>query len=583
MTIEQVAVRFAAVVAILGGFSACDAAAQSERISYPLTEASKFHEGTPRGRIEGPFEHRSEVFPGTVRQYWIYVPEQYKADKPACLLVLQDGLGLAKNWHVPEVLDNLIHEGEMPVTLGLFIDHGRVEPAREGGRPRFNRSFEYDSMTDRYAAMLVDEVLPEVAKRYRFSDDPNDRMIAGASSGAICALAAAWSRPDEFRRVYSAIGTYVGLRGGDEFSTLVRKCEPKPLRVFLQDGSRDLDLYAGGWWPANQQMFAALEWAGYDVGHAWGEGGHDAEHAAAVLPEAMRWLWRDYPQPIERGLGPARRIEVVTPGSDWELVSEGHGFCEGPAISPGGELFFSDLRTDRIYRVKNDGKVEIFAEETGAANGLMFGGDGTLYACADKLKRIVAYDAQGNVRTLCENVRSNDLVVVEKGVYFTDPSESVVRFVDWDGRQRVVAKDLAFPNGIAVSPDRAFLYVAEMRGRTVSAFRIEQDDELSSREPLYALHLSPEKSATDADGMTVDENGNLYVTTDAGLQICDPLGRVNLILAKPDRDWLSNVVFGGSDMSTLYVTCGGKVYRRQVKTKGFEPWSTPVTPPRPGL
>ena len=164
-----------------------------------------------------------------------------------------------------------------------------------------------------------------------------------SSSGAICAFNVAWERPDAFRRVLSTIGTYVGLRGGNDFPVLVRKTEPKPLRVFLQDGSNDLDLYAGSWWVANQDMLSSLTWAGYEVRHAWGSGGHNSEHAAEIMPDAVRWLWKDYPAPIKKGGTSGRRMDLLIPGEEWELVSDGYRFAEGPALNDRGELFFSDI------------------------------------------------------------------------------------------------------------------------------------------------------------------------------------------------------------------------------------------------
>ena len=201
-----------------------------------------------------------------------------------------------------------------------------------------------------------------MSKSYNLSTDPNDRAIGGASSGAICAFTAAWERPDAFRRVLSTIGTYVGLRGGNEYPTLIRKTENKPLRVYLQDGSSDLDIYAGGWWPANQDMLAALKFAGYDVHHVWGEGGHNSKHAAAIMPDALRWLWRDYPQPIAAGTPAKRRTNLVLPNDTWQLVSEGHRYTEGPAVNAKGEVFFSDVPASKIHKVGLDGSVSLFAE-----------------------------------------------------------------------------------------------------------------------------------------------------------------------------------------------------------------------------
>jgi enterochelin esterase-like enzyme len=247
----------------------CSAHAQEE--SWPVPLEAVEQAGVPKGKVEGPFEFKSSIFPGTVRQYWVYVPAAYDASKPPCLMIVQDGLGMASGWKLPTVLDNLIHAGRIPVQLGLFVNHGQVPAATDQAQPRFNRSFEYDGLGDRYARFLIEELLPEVRKTWAFSDNPDDRCIAGASSGAICAFNAAWEQPDAFRRVFGTIGTYVALRGGDQFPGLVRKVENKPLRIFLQDGSRDLDIYAGSWWHANQAMLSALQYAGYDVKHVWGD------------------------------------------------------------------------------------------------------------------------------------------------------------------------------------------------------------------------------------------------------------------------------------------------------------------------
>ena len=266
----------------------------------------------PEGSVEGPHRIKSQVFPGTERDYWLYVPSQYSPDKPACLLVVQDGLELARQWRLPEALDQLIAAGEMPVTLAIFVNPGVIPASKPDVQPRFNRSVEYDSLGETYARFLLEELIPEVASRYNLSADPNHRAIAGASSGGTCAFNVAWERPDAFRRVLSTIGSFVGFRGAHEFPVLIRKFEPKPLRVFLQDGNADLNIYAGDWWLANQAMLSALQWSGYDVQHTWIEdAGHDSKSAAAIMPDALRWLCADFLNPFELApirLPPAARI-----------------------------------------------------------------------------------------------------------------------------------------------------------------------------------------------------------------------------------------------------------------------------------
>jgi gluconolactonase len=225
-----------------------------------------------------------------------------------------------------------------------------------------------------------------VGKGLSLTSDPNLRAIGGVSSGGICAFTVAWERPDAFRRVLSFIGSYTSLRGGNVYPSLIRKTEPKPLRVFLEDGSGDLDLYAGSWWIANQDMARALEYAGYESAFVTGDQGHNAVHGSAVFPDALRWLWRDWTRPIarSRGVAGAERhfvTEILDPDHDWELVSAGHGFTEGPAVDARGDVFFSDLRARRIHRVDHaSGRVSVFKEDSGGANGLMFGPDGRLIA-----------------------------------------------------------------------------------------------------------------------------------------------------------------------------------------------------------
>ena len=174
----------------------------------------------------------STVYPGTWREYWVYIPKQLDRTKPAPVMVFQDGL----QYNAPNVFDDLIAKKAIPPLVGVFVMHGRVKALSADALDRMNRSFEYDAVSGDYAKFLLDELLPFVAKTHNLnlSNDPNDRAIAGNSSGAIAAFAAAWQRPDAFRRVFSAIGTYVGLRGGNEFPVLIRKTEPKPIRIFLR-------------------------------------------------------------------------------------------------------------------------------------------------------------------------------------------------------------------------------------------------------------------------------------------------------------------------------------------------------------
>lgn len=252
----------------------------------------------PRGKvIPMPPLIDSKIFPGTTRDWWIYVPAQYDGSKPAALMVLQDGhdyVNLKGNWRAPIVFDNLIASGDMPVTIGVFINpgHRAGSPKPESAWKSNNRGKEYNTLGNAYARFLLEEVLPLVQKDYKLSERPEDWAIGGASSGAICAFTVAWERPDKFRKVFSTIGSYVNLAGGNAYPYLIRVNERKPIRIFMQDGENDLDNPYGNWPLANKMMFAALTYMKYDVKFELGDGQHSGKHGGAIFPEAMKWLWR---------------------------------------------------------------------------------------------------------------------------------------------------------------------------------------------------------------------------------------------------------------------------------------------------
>jgi enterochelin esterase family protein len=285
-----------------------DAKPASPDDQYKLGPDSQPQPGVPEGTVTEAEWTTSKIYPGTTRKYWISIPKQYDEKKPACLMVFQDGGGYVKRdgaWRVPVVFDNLIHKKEMPVTVGLFINPGTIalkpgeEPRkRADGRPAppSNRSVEYDSLGDTYARFLLEEMIPEVRKRVKIADDPAGRAIAGASSGGICAFTVAWERPDQFRKVLSTIGSFTNIRGGNAYPDLVRKSPKKPIRVFQQDGANDIVNRFGSWPEANKAMAAALDEKGYDHKFVFGEGTHNPKHGASILPDALRWLWRDYPR-----------------------------------------------------------------------------------------------------------------------------------------------------------------------------------------------------------------------------------------------------------------------------------------------
>ncbi len=259
--------------------------------SYPQPEV-------PKGTVTKYVWDQSEVFPGTIREYFVYVPQQYTGCEPASVMVFQDGHTYANengDFRVPVVFDNLIHQGVVPVTIGVFINPGhKSDTLPENPWRGSNRSFEYDTLSDQYARFILDEMLPHLGKTYKLSEDPDMRVICGISSGGICAWTVAWERPDAFRKVVSHIGSFTNIRGGHVYPALIRKTEPKPIRVFLQDGTNDLDNRHGNWPLANMQMEKALKFSDYDYQMVWGDGAHNGQHGGAIFPETMRWIWRDW-------------------------------------------------------------------------------------------------------------------------------------------------------------------------------------------------------------------------------------------------------------------------------------------------
>ena len=275
----------------------------------------------------------------------------------------------------------------MPVTIAIMINPG-VIPAPKDSKawPRFNRSYEYDSPTDLYARFLIEEIIPEVAKDYNLTKEATGRAICGASSGGIAAFAAAWERPDYFSRVVSFVGSFTNLRGGHDYPSLIRKTEAKPIRVFLQDGGADLDIYSGSWFIGNQDMDKALSYAGYEHEFVVGTEGHNGKHAAAIFPDSLRYIWKDYPALPKVGTFPAKDkrnvMEILIPGEGWQLVSEGNKGTEGPTADAQGNLYFSEGGANRIHKVTPDGKVSLFVEDADGCDGMMVGPDNKLYVCA---------------------------------------------------------------------------------------------------------------------------------------------------------------------------------------------------------
>lgn len=283
---------------ILLAFLLLSAAAALATDDYVLGPDSQ-PQDVPHGEVRKATFDQSKVYPGTTRDYFVYVPKQYDPAKPAALMVFLDGGGFAKpdgGYRVPVVFDNLIAKKEMPVTIAVMENPGSFKATAPGAKDRSNRSFEYDSLGDAHDRFLLEELLPVALQGLKVTEDPAGRAICGNSSGGICAFTAAWEKPAAFGKVVSHIGSFTNIRGGYVYPALIRasKDHPKPIRVFLQDGSNDLDNLHGNWPLSSQEMAAALKFAGYDYKFVFGDGGHTSKHGGSIFPDTLRWLWRDY-------------------------------------------------------------------------------------------------------------------------------------------------------------------------------------------------------------------------------------------------------------------------------------------------
>jgi len=593
------------VIALFGAalFAATLGCAQN----YALGPDSLPQSGVPKGSVTKYQLPPGKFYPGTPHDYSIYVPAQYDAAKPAPLMIFFDGNGSINGGeHAPTVFDNLIARHELPPLIGIFIDPGMLPAVSTEAQNRFERVFEYDSLSDRYASFLIEELIPEVAKKYNLSHDPNDRGLVGTSTGAVCAFAAAWNRPDQFRRVVSFIGTYVAMKGADGLPALIRKTEPKPIRIFLQDGKNDHivaaepfgTFYAGSWPINNQVMFEAFESAGYDVKLTIGEGGHDKRQGSAIMPDVLRWLWRDYPSPIavhepasmsQPGWDSRGKVySTVWADKPWEQIGETYRAVASPATDKNGNVYFADPAANRIYKSDPDRKVTVFKDNSSGSTALATGPDGRLYASQPARKRIVAFSAAGGAgdeKIVASNVEASGIAITAKGaIYFADSAHKTVGYIDPGGATRTVygGGEIALPSSVALSPDQAMLIVADAQARSGWSFQIAPDGSLINGEPFYRLEMPETGWMSGVQGVTEDSIGQIYFATPLGIQVCEANGRVAQILNPPEHGSISSVAFAGKDLNWLYVTEGGKLFRRPVKVKGNAPWA-PVKPPKPPL
>jgi sugar lactone lactonase YvrE len=597
-------------------------------VDYSLGPDSQPKPDVPKGALSRHTLAPGKFFPGTPHNYQLYVPAQYDPSRPIACMIFLDGSGYAgNNVRVPVVLDNLIARRDVPPMIAIFIDPGVMPALSDQAQNRYERIFEYDSLTPRFANFLIEELMPEVAKTYNLSKDANDHGIAGISTGGVGAFVAAWNRPDQFRRVITWVGSFGNFRGADRLPGLIRRTEPRPIRVFMQTGRQDLVNYAGSWYLVNPGMAAALEFAGNDVKIELGEDGHSNRHGASILPDTLRWLWRDYPQPItvkEPQPGGGRGIfaqlvprrEVVPPppppaaaagapaagrGSGprgsvyaliyrdklWEQVGDAYKSAASPATDKDGNVFFADPEGNRIYKSDTAGVVTVFKENTGGARALRVGADGRLYASQLSARRLVSYGPGGDEKVVAQHIQANDLALTKNGaLYFVDTAQKIVGCVDAKGQRRVVYNggEIMSPAALTPTPDQAMLLVGDGMDRYQWSFQIAADGSLVNGEPFQRVEMPEEGLFSGVGGLAVDSIGYMWATSAMGIQVCEQPGRCTNILNKPEFNAtpITGIAFGGPNRAWLYVTQGGKIFRRETRRTGVVAWE-PVKPPQPGL
>lgn len=583
---------------------------------YPIGPDSKPQPGVPRGKVFHFDIHNPDYYPGMQCRIHVYIPAQYKADKPACLAYFFDGL----IWDAPTVFDNLIHKKEMPVAIGIGMSPGQTLSAKHGPNPRFARSFEFDSVTDVMSDFIIHQILPEVESRKTpgglpiiISKNPNDRSIGGTSTGGIGAFNVAWRRPDAFRRVWVVSGSFVGMRGGDEFPVLIRKTEPKPLKVIINDGTDDEwwgGAEFGNWWLNNKRVEDALSFAGYDVNHIWGVGGH-TEQGPAVLPDLLRWLWKDWPKPVETRLPGNFNIQVIMKvGQHWQSAIDRkpaqsqkafrfRGYTSPPVVDSDsttgaivsdhkGRVFFMNPSTGQISRLHDNGRTEPFVKVSPGNNGLAYGPDERIYVAETAERRVAAYTHDGQEDVIAEGITCRGLTVThDKKVYVTESEDNQansgkVWLLHPGGKKQVVAAGLNRPSGIALTPDGLWMFVADYRGHHAWSYQVQLDGTLQYGEPYYWAHMPDMANDSSMGQVRMDREGRAYAATRMGIQVFDRNGRVIAILpvlpsAKSEQ--LAGLCFGGPKLNMLYVTTGTHIYRRQVSAVGAPNWAPPFRLP----
>ena len=565
---------------------------QDELSAKDFPAETKVDPSIPHGEILHGMITNSSLYPGTANEFQVYVPAQYDPSKPACLLVKLDGMDEFQG----NTLDSLIAKKEVPIIIGVGVTSGAIwkDPPGTPKRVayRYNRSYEFDSTNGKFADFVLNEVLPAVqqmktanGRPIRISSDGNDHAVTGGSTGGIGSFTLAWERPDQFTRVYSIIGTFVSMRGGHDYPALIRKTEPKPIRIFLEDGSADAwNPLFGSWFEENQKMESALRFAGYDVAHAWGTHGHGGHAGNVIFPDVMRWLWRDYPAQIKAGVSQDSTLqEILLPGEAWQKIPQTFQSATGLAADAKGDVFLVDTPASTLYRVGADDKPATYLKHQSGIVGETFGPDGTLYGVVPGEKKIISILPDGSTHVIAQGIAGHNIIVPHNGaIYVSEPGEhtdmpSQIWQIKPGGEKQVIDQGLSDATGIAFAPDFSLFFVGEHSTKWIYSYLVQPDGSLVDKQSYFWLHMTDTPNDSGVEDLAVDTHGNLYAATRMGIQVCDQNGRVRAILNLPAPSGaVRSICFGGLQFDTLYATDGTQLFKRKLKLPGFAPWAAPV-------
>ena len=532
-------------------FSCTLFAQQAYNIAAPYDPATVKVAEDQRGEVIKFVMNESLRYPGTEREVLVYVPQQYRDTAPACLLVCMDGI----LYDATTVLDNLIASGEMPVTIGVFINPGVVYD-EDRNVVRYNRCKEFDSTDDNWAQFIEQEVLPQVralktkdGQAINISSDPNDCAITGASSGGIAAFTAAWNRPDMFSRVYTTVGTFVAMRGGHEYPAIVRKTEPKPLRIYMQDGWYDVwNPIFGEWFEYNLLMESAFNFAGYEAFHVWNRGNHSIKYGALAFPDAMRWLWKGYPARVNKGTSNNGMLQaILDPAYDWISLPISNAIDGDIYPTADGKIVFAS--GNKVCQLDAQGQLQVVST---LKSGERLMGEGL------SLRSNTLYK---NGQKVAEGLRACQAVQELAGGKYVALCDASVK------SSSTVSVLAAGTRAVAVAPDYRFCVSAQEHTYHLISTIMDKQGKMLYSEPFYFLHDLSNGTLAGVGNMAFDTQGNLYVATPMGVQVADHNGRVRAILSLPAGQ-VHALAFSGN---YLYVRCGEQIYVRKMKAIGHNP------------